>query len=269
MAKKVTSATQENSKEVLESLTKLIVFVSGDKGGTGKSTFSRILLDTYLRSGLKVLAYDADQRNAHLSRHYGNKGLGVKQVIVTEKGEPDSIDSVFDELAVSDASLALVDLPAGVGEAFQRLDLELGLSELIQAAGFKATVVSVLSQTKECVNSLRELMQQYGNNLNYVVCQNLFYTDGKPGKFEVYRNSKTRNTFLGLNGIEIEMPLMPEVFNTLLDQGNLGYTEAIESPSLTISQKFRIKAWRNAMETELLKAGAYLGLDTNTVKQVS
>ena len=43
-----------------------LVIVTGDKGGVGKSTFARGLLQLYINKDIKCLTYEADQRNPQL-----------------------------------------------------------------------------------------------------------------------------------------------------------------------------------------------------------
>jgi cellulose biosynthesis protein BcsQ len=53
-----------------------LILGSGQKGGVGKSTFARILLDSLRRRGRSVAAFDGDGAVGHLLQYYGEKQNG-------------------------------------------------------------------------------------------------------------------------------------------------------------------------------------------------
>ena len=55
---------------------KRVIWVTGGKGGVGKSTFSRGLLDVLSNAGVNVAAFDGDPSNAQLFRYYQGVGEG-------------------------------------------------------------------------------------------------------------------------------------------------------------------------------------------------
>ena len=56
---------------------KLVIWVTGGKGGTGKSTFSRAVLSVLTKHGIDVFAVDGDPENAQLYRYCQGVGNGV------------------------------------------------------------------------------------------------------------------------------------------------------------------------------------------------
>ncbi len=89
---------------------KRLITVTSDKGGTGKSTFSRGFLDLLLRKNISCLACDSDKRNAQLYRHYKEVRGGVKRIDVGVRG---GADALLDDMEQVGTSVILVDLPAG------------------------------------------------------------------------------------------------------------------------------------------------------------
>jgi ABC-type siderophore export system fused ATPase/permease subunit len=55
-----------------------LVLVTGDKGGAGKSVMARILLDVYRHRNIHCIAYECDQSNPQLYRHYSKVSPGVQ-----------------------------------------------------------------------------------------------------------------------------------------------------------------------------------------------
>lgn len=54
--------------------TRRAVFVASQKGGPGKSTTARALLDYYRTHAIGCAAYDADGRVGQLLQYYGERG---------------------------------------------------------------------------------------------------------------------------------------------------------------------------------------------------
>ena len=87
-----------------------LVIVTGDKGGTGKSVVARMLLDVYRHRNINCIAYECDQSNPQLFRHYNKLSPGVMALKLNERGGADAIQ---DDLKEFSPSVSLVDLPAG------------------------------------------------------------------------------------------------------------------------------------------------------------
>lgn len=110
---------------------KRIVFIAAQKGGTGKSSLARCLLDYYQRYNLPCAAYDADGSVGQLLQYYGTRddnGKIVEQqnprqrVGFFDVRNPDQRDLLLNVVEHGDERI-MVDLPAG---AIQELDQMLG-----------------------------------------------------------------------------------------------------------------------------------------------
>jgi hypothetical protein len=233
-----------------------LVLVSADKGGTGKSTFTRGLLDIYRYYQIQCHAYDSDRRNAQLHRHYHKILPGVSQIDISTQGEADAL---LDNLKNFNSGLVLVDLPAGAGEWFERLETELDLIAVAATSGYRLTLVSVLSRTKDTIKSLQLLLNYCGDRVDYVAVKNLYY--GTAEQFKQFDTSKTKAQFLELGGIEIAMPALFNDTYDLIDEKDLTFREAMEeTSSLSRAHRVRVTQWLKGLEWEIRRAGAYLGL---------
>jgi hypothetical protein len=235
---------------------KRIVFITGDKGGTGKSSFARGLLDIYQHADIPCQAYDSDRRNPQLYRHYAQTPGGVDEIdiITTGKG-----DDFLAELDTNQPDLVLVDLPAGAGEWFEQWEQELGLIEDVALMGYRVTMVSVISRVKDAVNSLRILLDCYDRRIDYVVVKNLYF--GQVDQFKRFDSSHTRELLQELDAIEIAMPdLFDDAYDTI-DQHDLSFREALaEGSPLSRANRSRVCHWLRKLEAEVQKADHYLGL---------
>lgn len=233
-----------------------IVLVTGSKGGTGKSTFSRGLRDVLLYQGVSCATYDSDGDNAQLYRFYKDAGAGVSRIDIFTRG---GADALIDDLEANAATVTLVDLPAGSSKALESFEAEMGFIDTAKALGYTVTLVSVMSRVKDSVNALRLLMEFFEERVSYLVVKNLFF--GEPDKFRLFDNSKVRERVLAAGGLIIGMPDLFDDTYDLLDEGNLTFRAAAEDGSpLTRAHRSRVFQWLRLFEGEVQRAGSWLGV---------
>ncbi len=231
---------------------KRLILVHGDKGGIGKSTASRGLLDWSIREGKSYTAFDSDARNPHLYRYY-NRIHNVKKTDVKSQG---GIDPVFNELSAHNQNV-LVDLPAGVGSSFDNIMVEVDLNDALEELEARLTLVLVISRLKDSVDALETTMEAFKDvPTDFVIVKNLYF--GEEDKFTRYDLSKTRKTALQNGAAEICMPdLSDRVYDTL-DGRNLPFINAMEDSDLEFTTRQRVKTWVKRFDSELKKTKKYL-----------
>jgi len=243
---------------------KRLLVITGDKGGTGKSTFARVLVDILLQQGIKLVAFDSDKRNAQLYRFY-NQALasGVARIDLATRG---GADALINQLEAAQ-EVILIDLPAGAGEDFERFEQEMDLIQTAKEMGYRLTVVSVINRVKDCVNSLRTLLDYCGDRVDYVVVKNLFF--GTPERFQRFDESKTKTLFLQHQGVVMHLPDLYDGTTDLLDQQNLTFSEAQQHRDLSLVDRTRVKRFLQAAATEMSPAASLLDLSGTATATVS
>ena len=68
-----------------------LVIVTGDKGGTGKSVVTLMLLDIYRHRNINCIAYECDQSNPQIFRHYNKLSPGVTPLRLDKRNGDDAI----------------------------------------------------------------------------------------------------------------------------------------------------------------------------------
>ncbi len=231
---------------------KRLILVHGDKGGIGKSTASRGLLDWSIREGKNYTAFDSDQRNPHLYRYY-NRVHNVKKIDVKSQG---GIDPVFNELSSGNQNV-LVDLPAGVGASFDSILVEVDLNDALTELEARLTLVLVISRLKDSVDMIETTLDVFKKvPADFVIIKNLYF--GEEDKFTRYDLSKVRKDASQRGAAEVIMPdLSDKVYDTL-DGRNLPFMTAVEDSELEFATRQRVKTWVKRFDSELVKAKKYL-----------
>ena len=130
---------KSNTRTALK--TKRIIWVTGGKGGTGKSTFARGMLDTLMAAGIKVVAFDGDPDNSQLFRFYKSADAQVTRIPIHKRNGADDIIMEMEEM---ETPVILVDVPAGGGNLLAGLEDEVGFLSALDEVGYHMTLVTVL-----------------------------------------------------------------------------------------------------------------------------
>lgn len=236
-----------------------VIWVTGGKGGVGKSTFARGLLDVLLKAGVTVAAYDGDPDNAQLFRFYQDQGKGVQKLSLDIQGQADRL---LDEMEANKAQVFLIDVAAGGSKTLRDLETDIGLISQAADMGYGFTVVSVLSRIKDSVNLLKLTLEMTeGLPAQQVAVKNLHFGEGD--QFLLFNQSKTKERLAERGGVVVEMPaLFSDTYETL-DKQNLPFRTAVGAPSSVVprAHRTRVHNWLKAVEAEIRdQAGEVLGL---------
>ena len=198
--------------------------MTGGKGGVGKSTFARGLLDILRAAELNVAAFDGDPTNAQLFRYYD----GVQRIELDTQGEADAL---LNDMDAGKADVFLVDVAAGGSQTLLDLENDIGLISEAMDMGYRFTVVSV---------------------------KNLYFGEGD--RFRLFDDSKTEARLLERGGKVVEMPDLFDDTYELLDKLNLPFRSMLTDESFPRAQRSRINRWLKDFEREVRKADGVLAL---------
>jgi hypothetical protein len=237
-------------------LQKKLVIITGDKGGTGKSTLSRGLVDIASHRGVDYVAYDSDKRNSQLYRHYQSVGSGISRLDFSTE---DGADALIIQMDKGTSPVIIVDLPAGGGELLEKFNSQLGLLSEAKEMGYEITVLSVLSRVKDSVNALRLLMDFTEDAAKHLAVKNLYW--GTEDRFTLFDQSKVKQRLLDAGGLVINMPDMCDATYALIDEHNLTFRAAVnDTEHLPRPHRSRVHQWLRLLETEIDLTNKFLGL---------
>lgn len=238
-----------------------IVMIIGGKGGTGKTAFLRLLLDTLFIQGIKYLAYDADTENPELYEQMKEYGSGVRLLNFLEVAEAKRF---FSEVRAESPDVVVMDMPGASGNKTREIFTKFGIFKIAEDLGYRITLVTVLNLGFSVINSLKVMTEFCKDAVDYVVVKNLCWDKGMG--FQRWENSKTKAAIAELKGIEIEMPeLEYSTFDTVMEK-RLAFSAAREENGFPYGDYLLVSGFLTQASAELHKATEYLGLST-PVKQ--
>ena len=143
-------------------------FFLGDKGGTGKSTTCRTVIQYYLDRNVEFALFDADRSNPDVKRIYSNVGCQTAVFSENEKYEDQANSIYFSAIRKP----TLVNFPAQIlnplKEWFERNDL----FELAKEDGVEFVFWFVCNGGYDSLNLLNLHFQYFDYKVNYVLVKN-------------------------------------------------------------------------------------------------
>ena len=259
---------------------KRLILVTGQKGGVGKSTFSRVLLDCLRRRGKSVAAFDGDGSVGHLLQYYGDKQndkLNYEQNPHTGVAHYDlrnrrDREHLLQSLHV-DASVLLHDMPAGaLSSIAEAVDVTgqsaMAMVDAARLMGYATTVVIVINSDQASARAVVTTLKSFGDKAKYVIVKNLngctlddfIVYDGFEDALG-HRTGGTAKRQAAISGaVEI---IMPEIFRCTavkIDLWSLKFSDAVTDHRMHIQDRTRISQWLGLMDAEIEKAGKRLGV---------
>ncbi|WP_428560976.1 MAG: hypothetical protein ACP59X_17860 [Solidesulfovibrio sp. DCME] len=258
---------------------KRAIFILSQKGGSGKTTFSRALLD-HLRQGhgLAVAAFDADGAVGQLVQYYGSRDAGgqldqpqnpMTGVGVFDLRRSEQRGTVVDALDLG-ADTLLFDFPAGCLEDLGRVVGQAGVGALLdeyEREGFRVTVAVVVSNVQSSAGNVLAAMEVFRDRVDYVTVKNLFY--GKPEDFLFFDGftgadgrlygGQALGALSRYGGKVMHMPALPGREYALCDMYCLGFSEALSHPALRRSQRGAIAHFLREFGTAVDGAAPFFG----------
>ncbi len=232
-----------------------LVLVHGDKGGVGKSTLARAVLDYLYRKNRIPAVYDADNRNGQIHRFY-NSVLPVNKVDINVRGAFDEVlDRVAENQKAANKVNVFVDLPAQAGNSVDMALSELRLVEALDSIRARATLLFVIGRTTDSVSALQLAFDLFKDIADFVVVKNEFF--GEANRYTLYETSATHQTLVDSGAKTLLIPTMwGDTYDTV-DKLHLPFCKVAES-DLPLSTKARVSSWLSKCDAQLATVDAWL-----------
>jgi hypothetical protein len=229
MTKKLT-----RKRRVIPYLVLLYIFlVDGERGGIGKSTFSRILHQWLIDKGIKVIGFDCDPSNQSFADYYKDGTIRHTQFSVNDKKswQPD----IFIETVLAEQGYIVGDLPAQTNEAqlayFTKSVFR--TAERYNVQFWKFFLCADYYSAEQFVDSHKAL----GDNIPHVLvlneglCDDFSFLDDYDEFQELYKEHPFPI---------ITLPKIEYRECQVITTYRLSYAEALESEHLTVVGRHRI-----------------------------
>jgi hypothetical protein len=146
-----------------EQMKPTVLVIGADKGGVGKTTVARTLLDYLRAKSIPTRAFDAEFPRGTLKRFHPSA-----TDIVDIQSTPDQM-RMLDTLSTSESSVTLIDLRAGHLTTTLKAFRDNGFFDAVQAGDFNFVLFHILGPSIASLNEIDEVAPYAGNGSYFVV----------------------------------------------------------------------------------------------------
>jgi len=142
-----------------------VIVVGADKGGVGKTTIARAVLDILAHHNIHARAFDTETPRGTLHRFHPEETTIVDLTSTSDQMK------IIDTLNTTDAKVSVIDVRAGgLSPALQALD-EIGFFDAVQAGEFRFILLHVIGPSIASLDEIAEIAP-YMADANYFMVKN-------------------------------------------------------------------------------------------------
>src|SRR4051812_29269707 len=140
-----------------------VIIVGADKGGVGKTTVSRTLLDYFTAHQIPTRAFDTESPKGTLKRFHPDATEVVDMTAI-----PDQM-KVFDTLNATDASVTVIDVRAGLLSPTLKALRDIGFIEAARKGQITFAVFHILGPSIASLDEIAETAAYLGDAKYFLV----------------------------------------------------------------------------------------------------
>ncbi len=196
-----------------------LILAGADKGGVGKTTISRALLDFFARKNVLTRAFDTEYPRGTLKRFYP----AIAEII--DLGNVAHQMKLLDTMETSNVPVTIVDLKAG--NMTYALDLfeRIGVLEAARAGAFNLGLFHVIGPSIASLDEIAEIAH-YLPGMNYVVARNFI----NETNFFEWDAATQRKYFAAIpKAQEIAVPKLNEMAYEQVDLSGVTFKDFIDN----------------------------------------
>ena len=227
-----------------------LILVGADKGGVGKTTISRAILDFLARKNILARAFDTENPRGTLHRFYPSNSEIIDLNAVADQMK------VLDTMETSKVPVTVVDLKAGnmsmALDTFERI----GVLEAARDGQFNLGLIHVVGPSVASLDEINEV-SKYINGIDYIIARNFI----NETNFFEWDEETYKRYFSNLNGAsEIDVPKLNEMAYEQVDLAGVTFNNFIANKAasgrpgkFSFVLRGYVKKWTSEIEAELEK----------------
>jgi hypothetical protein len=225
-----------------------LILVGADKGGVGKTTTSRALLDFLQRHNILARAFDTESPRGTLRRFYP----GITEIIDLE--EVSDQMKVLDTMDSAAVKVTLVDLKAGaLSDALETFE-NIGVLDAARNGQFNLTLIHVVGPSIASLDEMGEVAK-YTNGISYVIARNFI----NETNFFEWDDKTFKKYFAGLSHArEFDVPKLNEMAYEQVDLAGVTFSDFVENKNpkgdtgnYSFVLRGYVRKWLKDIDTEL------------------
>lgn len=218
-------------------------FISGEKGGVGKSFTARVLAQYYIDQKMPFVGFDSDQSHATFTRFYADY---TSPVAVDDL---ESLDQVLMQAEEAPETDIIVDLAAQTAKHLENWYESSDLFDFLTDIDAQAYFWHVMDDGADSARLLDQLVTTLGStNVTIVVVKNL----GRASDFSFFDQSEIANRARDAGAVFITLPRLMAKLSQKIDFYNFSFWAARNNTkAMSAIERKRAEKWLRACYLEM------------------
>ena len=230
----------------------VVVLVGADKGGVGKTTITRTLLDYLAARNTPARAFDSEFPRGALKRFHPK----ITQIIDLETAA-DQI-KVIDTLSTSDVKVSVIDVRAGLLLDTLKTFAQVGFFDLVGAGEFNFILFHVIGPSIASLEEIAEI-RPYADGRDYLLLKNFI----NETSFFEWNPELHKNYYdLAKDTIEVTIPKLNEMAFEQAELASVPFSAFIanktadgQTASNSLVLRGYVRSWMNQVTSEYDRIG--------------
>lgn len=216
-SKRTSRTTDEKSGS--NTMKPAIIVVGADKGGVGKTTISRTLLDYMASRNLLARAFDAEYPRGSLKRFHPSVTEVVDLTAI-----PDQM-KILDTLTTSERKINVIDVRAGQLSSTLRAFTDIGFFDAVRGGEFRFALFHILGPSVASLEEIADVLPYTGGK-NYFAVKNFInetsFFEWDPAVYDSYFK-------MAKGAVEVNIPKLNEMAYEQVDLSGVPFSTFIKN----------------------------------------
>jgi hypothetical protein len=229
-----------------------VIIIGADKGGVGKTTIARTMLDYLRAKSMPTRAFDAEYPRGTLKRFHPQATEIVDLSQISDQMK------IFDTLATSGSKVSVIDIRAGLLSPTLRALQDSGFFDAVRAGEFNFGLFHVIGPSVASLDEIVEV-KPYAEGASYFVVKNFIndtsFFDWDPAvKATYFQRTK--------DGVEINIPKLTEMAYEQVELAGVPFSTFIANKTAdgrpgnySLVLRGYVRTWLMQVASEYEKAG--------------
>lgn len=218
-----------------------LILVGADKGGVGKTTVSRVLLDYLAERSIPTRAFDTESPRGTLTRFYPN----ATEIVDLDRTSDQM--RVFDTLDKDDIKVSLVDVRAGQLRTMLSALREFGFFDAVREGRFDFLLFHILGSSVASLEEIAEMAPFVGDAQYFLVKNHI----GEGTYFEWDPNLHRAYFDRAANATELTIPKLNDLAYEQIDVAGSTFSDFVRNAGNSFVLRGYVRSWRQSVTNQL------------------
>lgn len=214
-----------------------VVIVGADKGGVGKTTLSRVMLDYFKAQGMQTRAFDTEHPKGVLQRFFP----AVTEIVNLR--DSDDQMKVFD--SISTTAITLIDIRAGLLTDTLVLLKEIGFLEMVKDGKINTAVMHLIGSTVASFDEIDATAQILTGSNHFLVLNRTSTAEFFKGIDSVAKDALSKGTAV------IDVPMLDPRAMEHVDAASVPFGDFEKDTQHSFVMRGKVRHWLGQVYAQL------------------